>query len=80
MHANITDLFGKSPPVDVYRTPPTHATPAGVSLWFSSARSKFDNRLLTRDFDKIAFAFSHCWHRFHRIPMFQRGPAISISK
>jgi len=31
----------------------------------SAVLEKFANRVLTRNFDQIAFAKRHCWHRFN---------------
>ena len=64
MHANITDLFGKiSSLLSLQDTvgPMRHQRVFTVAS--SAVLEKFANRVLTRNFDQIAFAISHCWHR-----------------
>jgi hypothetical protein len=66
MHANITDLFGKiSSLLTSTGDRRLDATPAGVPCGPSAVLEKFAHRVLTRKFDQIAFAKSHCWHRFN---------------
>ena len=46
----------------------------------SAVLEKFANRVLTRNFDQIAFAKSHCWHRFNWFgqPHFIRPPRLLV--
>jgi hypothetical protein len=59
MNANITDRFGKISSLLTFtgdRRPDAAA---------SAVLETFANRVLTRNFDQIAFAKRHCWHTFN---------------